>query len=206
MHRKSNTSTYSNEYFGLLIEGSETITLLTSHLIIGYEPLGLASACLCRGQCYIKTRLKFVKNPQDKLNDKSFLVFLKSLSFISCFYGSLPGEKTEIYLLTYYLIYFYVSLLIISEDRQLIKLMQVFGLHPIIYWTSRFCFDLILSTIYSFILYFIYSLNDQDNFKENDLTLQRISERNNLRIKNKFYPLTFIISTTTLPFIYLITS
>jgi len=179
---------------------------LTSHLIIGYEAFSLVSQYLCRGQCSTKTRLKFVKNPKDKLNDKTFLSFLKSLSLFSCFYGIYPGELTEIYLLTYYLIYLYISILIISEGEELRKLMQIFGLHPIIFWTARYFFDLILSTFYSFFLYFIYSLNDEEDSYRINLTFQQIIDKNNLQIKKKFFTFTFIISSTTLPFIYLITS
>jgi hypothetical protein len=206
VRRQSDLNAYSNEYFGLLFENSETISILSSHLIIGYEAFSLVSQYLCRGQCSTKTRLIFVKNPKDKLNDKNFLSFLKSFSLFSCFYGIYPGELTEIYLLTYYLIYLYISILIINEGEELRKLMKIFGLHPIIYWTSRYFFDLILSTFYSLFIYFIYSLNDEEDFYQNNLTFQQILNKNNFQIKNKFFTFTFIISATTLPFIYLITS
>jgi len=84
--------------------------------------------------------------------------------------------------------------------------MKIFGLHPIIYWTSTFIFHFILSIFYSFFIYFIYSLNDQQDFYQNNLTFQQILNKNNFQIKNKFFQFTFIISAPTLPFIYLITS
>ena len=154
VHRKWDLSAYSNEFMGLFIENNERISILTSHLIIGYESLSLISKYLCENQCQIKSRLRFVQNIENKLNEKSFFTFVKSLSLFSCFYGIYPGEYTLLYLITYYLIYLYISILIISSNNQLIRLMNISGLHPIIYWISRFSFDFILTIIYSFFLYF----------------------------------------------------
>jgi len=98
-------------------------------------------------------------------------------------------------------------MLIINEENQLRKFMQISGLHPIIYWTSNFFFHLILTSFYSFFLYFIYSLNDEEeNFYQNNLTFQQIIKRNNFKIKQKFFSFTFLLNASTLPFIYLITS
>ncbi|CAF1266993.1 unnamed protein product [Rotaria sp. Silwood1] len=204
MRRKSDSFSYSNEYIGLLFEKNEIISILTSHLIIGYEPFNLISDYICQGKCFIKTYFKFIEYNINEYDKKSFLVFIENLSLFSCYYGILPGQLTEIYLLTYYFIFFYITILIINEDKQLNKLMKTFGLHPIIYWTSRFFLDFFLTIIYSFYLLFIYSLNDHFNqFNQNKF--QQIIYYNNIKIKFFFYSITFIISASTLPFIYLIT-
>lgn len=83
--------------------------------------------------------------------------------------------------------------------------MKISGLKLINYWLSKYLFDLILSFIYSFYLLFIYSLNDKKNiFFENKF--QKLIYKNNLKIKRKFFLTTFFISSSTLPFIYLISS
>jgi hypothetical protein len=195
---------------GLLFENNERISMLTSHLISGYEPFSLVSPYLCRGECSISTRLKFIKNRQNNLNEKNLFSFIKLFSLLSCFYGIYPGESTLIYLLTYYLIYIYLSILILIEGKQFLSLMRIFGLHPIIYWTSTYLFHWILTMFYSFILYEIFSFNDQQEFYQqensNSLTFRQIINKTNLQIKNRFFLLTSIITATTLPFIYLITS
>ncbi|UJR24690.1 hypothetical protein I4U23_006063 [Adineta vaga] len=206
-HRQWSENAYTQEYFGILFETSEIISILTSHLIIGYEPFSLISQYSCHGQCSILTRLKFIKNPSNKFNDKTFLDFLKSFSVFSCFYLIYPGEYTLFYLVTYYFIYIYITILLINEDQQFIKLMKIFGLHPIIYWTGRYIFDLLLTLVYSWIIYFIFSMNNQKESNENEssLSLKQIMNENNNEIKNRFFSLTFLIASTTLPTIYLIT-
>jgi hypothetical protein len=175
-------------------------------MIIGYEVLSLVSQILCEGRCSTKTNLKFIRNPEEKFDDKNLFSFVKNFSLFSCFYGIYPGELTEIYLLTYNLIYLYISILLISEKAEFVSLMRIFGLHPIVYWTSRYLFDLILSFIYSFYLYWIFSLNDEEDFYSNNLTFEQIMKKNNLKIKNEFFILNIFISASILPFIYLITS
>lgn len=202
--RQFDCSSYSNEYLALLFKDSETISILKSHLINGYQSFHLISQYFCHGQCSIKSQLKFIENPKTKLNEKSFLSFMKTFSILSCFYGIYPGELSELYLLTYYLIYFYISILILDEKKEFRKLMQIFGLHPIIYWTSTFIFHFILTLFYSIFIYFIYSLNDNHLEKENKF--EEIIKKNNLIIKEKFFQLNLILSITILPFIYLITS
>ncbi|CAF5095933.1 unnamed protein product [Rotaria sp. Silwood1] len=122
-----------------------------SNEFIGYEPFNLISNYLSKGKYNKKTNLKFLENDQNELDKKSFLLFIENLSLFSCYYEILPDQLTEIYLLTYYLIFFYITILILNEDSRLNKLMKTFGLHPIIYWTGRFYFNYIL-----FILSFIY--------------------------------------------------
>jgi hypothetical protein len=205
VHRQWDPSAYSREFVGLLIETNERMSMLISHLIIGYEGFNLISEYLCKGQCQITSRIKFLKNSEKHLNEKSFFSFLKSLSLFSCFYGIYPGELTSMYLLTYNLIYLYISVLIISEEKKLIKLMNIFGLNPIVYWSSRFALDLILSNLYSLILYSINSFNDENESNETKLTFKQMINSNNILIKNKFYFFSFILSFTTLPFLYVIT-
>ncbi|CAF3285586.1 unnamed protein product, partial [Rotaria sp. Silwood2] len=62
--------TYSNEFIGLLFENNEKLSILTSHLIIGYEPLNLISNYLSKGKYNIKTNLKFLENNQNESNKK----------------------------------------------------------------------------------------------------------------------------------------
>ncbi|CAF4647017.1 unnamed protein product, partial [Rotaria sp. Silwood2] len=126
-----NPFSYSNEFIGLLFENSEKLSILTSHLIIGYEPFNLISDYFSQGKYLIKTNLKFLENNQYEFDKKSLLLFIENLSLFSCYYGILPGQLTEIYLLTYYLIYFYITILILNEDDKLNKLMKTFGLHLI---------------------------------------------------------------------------
>ena len=205
VRRQWNEMSYSNEYFGLFIENNEKISMLTSHLIIGYEPLSLLSQISCEKQYSIKTSLKFVQNHRNQLMEKSFLSFVKSFSLFSCFYGILPGEFRQIDLLTFDLIYFYISLLILNEDKHLNELMQINGLHPIVNWSSKYFSHLILSQFYSLFMYFISSFNDEQQLKINS-TFEEILRQTNLQTKNKFYLCSFVLSTTTLPFIYLLTS
>lgn len=188
---------------GFIFDNNENISILTSHLIIGYEPFSLITKHICFNKCFIKNNFKFIENNQNKLNEKTFLNFLKNLSFLTCFYGILPGELTEIYLLTYFLIYFYITILIINEENQLNNLMKIFGLNSLIRWTARYLFDLILIQIYSFYLLLIFSIN----FQECKLNhFQNLIYENNRLIKNIFYSINFIITASTLPFIYILTS
>lgn len=181
--------------------------VLTSHLIIGYEGFSLISDLLCQGKCLIKSQMKFLSNPNEKFPKKNFFSFLKSLSLFSCFYGIYPGEYTQIYLFNYYLIHFYLSILLISEKIEFRNLMQIFGLHPFISWTSRFFFDFILTIIYSFYLYLIFSFDHQDNINENSMmTFEYILKKNNLKMKKDFFLFSFLLPICNLPFIYLITS
>ncbi|CAF3865527.1 unnamed protein product [Rotaria magnacalcarata] len=204
--RKRNLNSYSNEYIGLLIDNNNNrLSILRSHLIMGYEAFYFISKYICQRKCLIKTKIKFIENNLNHFEEKSLLFFIKNLSLFSCFYGILPGELTEIYLLTYYFIYFYITFLLMNEDKNLNQLMSIFGLNSIIYWTSKYFFDLILSLFYSFTLLFIYSLNEQNRFYfENKF--QEIIYKNNSEIRKKFYSITFFISASTLPFIYIITS
>ena len=107
-HRESNVHEYTREYFVMYYESEERISILTSHLITGYEAFSLSSQILCGGKCSIKTNFKFNKNPKAKIMERSFLSFFRSLSLFSCFYVIYPLELSEIYLLTYHLIYLYM--------------------------------------------------------------------------------------------------
>ena len=207
-HRKWLDNAYFQEYFGILFESTEAVSVLTSHLIIGYEPFSIINQYICRGKCSILTRLKFVQNPSNKLNEKTFFSFLKILSLFSCFYLIYPGEYTLFYVLTYYFIYIYITILIINEGQQFIRLMKIFGLHPIIYWTGRYLFDLILTLIYTLIIYSIFSLNcsEEPTGKDSSLSFKQMIDQNNHRMKVKFFSFTFVIASTTLPVMYLITS
>ncbi|CAF3971503.1 unnamed protein product [Rotaria sp. Silwood1] len=98
-----------------------------SNEFIGYEPFNLISNYLSKGKYNKKTNLKFLENDQNELDKKSFLLFIENLSLFSCYYEILPDQLTEIYLLTYYLIFFYITILILNEDSRLNKLMKTFG-------------------------------------------------------------------------------
>ena len=152
----------------------------------------------------MKTSLKFVENPSKKLAEKSFFSFVKNLSLFSCFYGTYPGELTQIYLLTYCLIYLYISVLIISEKEEFRSLLRIFGLHPIVYWTSRYFFDLIVASIYAFYLFWIFSLNEKEENSQSKF--EEILQENNLKMKKEFFLLTFVLSASILPIVYLLTS
>src|SRR4051812_5104559 len=107
VRRRSNLNAYSREYLSIYIEENERMSILTSHLIIGYEGFSLISELLCKGRCSIKSTMKYLSNPNEKLEKKNLFSFLKSLSLFSCFYGIYPGEYTQIYLLNMYLINLY---------------------------------------------------------------------------------------------------
>ncbi|CAF3658697.1 unnamed protein product [Adineta steineri] len=205
--RKSVESRYLNEYLGIFIENADKICVLTSHLLIGYEWLPVIIEYFCKGLCRISSELIFLENNLNKKMQINFIEFIKNFSLFSCFYLIYPGEKSLFYLLTYYLIYIYIFILLNYENKQLIKLLKIFGLNPLIYWTSNYFFHLFLTSFYSFIIYFIFSFNQyhQTNSLSLSLTLKQILYENNIFIEKNFFLLTFIISLSTLPFIYLIT-
>ena len=166
----------------------------------------MLSYLLCEGKCEIKSEMKYLSNPNEKNEKKNIFSFLKSFSLFSCFYGIYPGEYTEIYLLNTNLINMYISIMIISEKKEFRSLMQIFGLHPFIYWISTFSFHFLLSIVYSFYLYLIFSFNDHQNLVQNNLTFEFLLKKSNLEMKKGFFLYSFVNSITNIPFIYLMTS
>lgn len=205
VHRERDVGSYCREYLSIYVE-EKKMTMLTSHLIIGYEGLSLISELLCEGKCSIRTKLKSLSNPKEKLEKKNVFSFLKSLSLFSCIYGIYPGELSEVYLLNVNLLNMYLSILLLSEKREVRSLMQIFGLHPMIFWTSRFCFDFVISLIYSFYLWKVFSWNDGEILQGNSMTFEQILKEKNLKMKKEFFLNSFILSVTNLPFVYLMTS
>lgn len=198
---------------GIFFESHEKISVLRSHLIVGYEPLSLTADYLCRGKCQIRSRLKFVSNDRHSSVDPSMSSMFQMLSLFSCFYGILPGRSSELDLLTFHLIYFYSIVLLLSQDKDFHRLMQIFGLHPIVRWTATLFFHLLLSQCYTFIVHALALVTNRYDAPKpisasnaSHLTLDYFRRQTDDDVQRRFYLGTWIMATSTLPFVSLLSS
>ena len=191
--RRVDLNSYIRDCVGLLIDGERSISLLTSHLLIGYESIHFLSNYFCQNQCSIRTHFRFRStNKTKRRTNRSLFSILKVFSLLSCFYGIYPGEFTEIDLLIVNLISIYLIILIRSESKDLVDLMKIFGLNSTLNFLSNYLFCLILTVIYSLIVYsfVVYFPNESNNNKNESL------------IRQRFYLLTFVNYLSLLPFLF----
>ena len=211
--RQWDPSVYANEYVGIFFESHEKISVLRSHLIVGYEPLSLTSDYFCRGKCQIRSRLKFVSNDRRSSIDQSMSSMFQMLSLFSCFYAILPGRSSELDLLTFHLIYFYCIVLLLSQGKDFHRLMQIFGLHPIVRWTATLVFHLLLSQCYALIVHALALLTHRFDASKpvsanngSHLTLDHFRRQTDSDVQRRFFLGTWIVASSTLPFVSLLSS
>ena len=202
MRRWLSPVSYSSDHVGLLF-GVNGVSVLTSHLIVGYHSVGLSVSYLCGDVCSLISRLRFVGNVSRQLNGTSFISFLSTFSACSCFYSIFPGDRSEIDYFSWQLLIFFIVLLLVGEGGEFRRLMQIFGLHPLVHWTGRLLFDLFFTLFYSFLLYFISSQNEESS---SSLNVHSLQHQTNIEVKKRFYLFSGILSLTTLPFVYLLSS
>jgi hypothetical protein len=211
--RQRDSNSYSNEPFGLLLQSGGRISLVTSHLMSADVPFAFATDYVCADRCSIATRLRLLSDARTRMEPHSVASLVRTLSVFGCFYSTLPGDATYVHYLSCQLIFFYISVLIIGEGKQLRGLLHIFGLHPIVHWTSRFVFDCLLSSVVRLLVFVVgacwsaaalpSSHLSRSVFAVNDLN--DVRRRNSEQAEKNFYLFHWLVPVSTLPFVYLLT-
>ncbi|CAF0751595.1 unnamed protein product [Didymodactylos carnosus] len=201
--------TYSTVHFGFFMDKPNEIEYVNSHLTLGYEALNIAMNILYKeaiedhnSGILIKSKLLYRINPNDQMMEANFLNFIQIYGRF-CLSIANPPELLILELLSYYLIFFYISVFVISEKKDhFLHLLHIFGLHPLMYWSSRYLVDLLICGIFILINWSVYEgYNHLYLGEEKSHTIQK---QNEVILYRKYYQLVIVICINILPFVYLL--
>ncbi|UJR37764.1 hypothetical protein I4U23_030457 [Adineta vaga] len=210
--------TYTDIYLGFHIPAPQgntyKIQTLSSNLISGYEVVSVASNLFYKyilndTSASIQSTLIYRKTGNFTI-EPTISGALNLLNIVSCFIKILPfGLILDVFV--YYVIFLYTTVFLASErGDNFLSLLNISGLHPAFYWLFNYIFDTISSVFWFSYLLAIYCLcdvafNGSPNHQSTAPTTIPIEFASAWDLRVQFYPLTIIITLSTLPFAYLIT-
>ncbi|CAF3562792.1 unnamed protein product [Adineta steineri] len=210
--------TYTDIYLGFHIPAPQgdtyKIQTLSSNLISGYEVFSVASDLFYKytlndTSASIQSTLIYKKTGNLTIEPTLGSVF-NLLSIVSCSLKILPTSLI-LDVFVFYLIFFYTTIYLVSERKDsFLLLLNISGLHPILYWLFTYIFDIITSIFWFCYLLAMYCLfdvafNGSPNSRATSSSIIPLEFATPWDLRVQFYPLSILIVIPTLPFVYLMT-